>query len=56
MGPYCKFCNNRCFSYVTDEDRKKGYFYDIKANCAEGVKFDLQKIKERQEQQAKEKK
>ena len=32
MGPYCKFCNNRCFA-PTD----KG----LKATCKKGIEFDL---------------
>ena len=31
MGPYCKFCNNRCF-VPTDEG--------LRASCDEGKRFD----------------
>lgn len=34
MGPYCKFCDNRCFVYTN-----KG----LKATCKEGKFFELKK-------------
>ena len=38
MGPYCKFCNNRCFKYTEKDDLIKT---DLKATCREGIIFDM---------------
>lgn len=38
MGPYCKFCGDRCFIPTTKDDI---ITRDLKATCPEGVKFDL---------------
>lgn len=42
MGPYCKFCNNRCFVPTND---------GLKATCLKGVFFDakLKELKELEE-------
>lgn len=38
MGPYCKFCNDRCFAPTTSHDYISK---DIRATCHDGVKFDM---------------
>lgn len=38
MGPYCKFCGDRCFIPTEKNDYIKT---DIKATCLEGIKFDM---------------
>lgn len=40
MGPYCKFCGNRCFVPTNKEDYVKT---DLKATCKDGIVFDLNK-------------
>ena len=47
MGPYCKFCVNRCFVPTTEEDLKNGYAYSLKATCSKGMKFDAIKNQSR---------
>lgn len=46
MGPYCKFCNNRCFIPTTKDDI---ITTDLKATCDEGIKFDLEQENIKQE-------
>lgn len=38
MGPYCKFCDTRCFIPTEEYDYIKR---DLKATCREGIIFDL---------------
>lgn len=38
MGPYCKFCGDRCFIPTTKEDTITS---DLKATCKEGKIFDI---------------
>jgi hypothetical protein len=38
MGPYCKFCDSRCFVPTSKEDYVKT---DLKATCQEGIKHDM---------------
>jgi hypothetical protein len=40
MGPYCKFCGERCFVPTTKDDIIKT---DLKATCKKGVAYDLVK-------------
>lgn len=37
MGPYCKFCGERCFVPTKESDLVKR---DLKATCKEGIVFD----------------
>lgn len=37
MGPYCKFCGDRCFIPTSKEDKTKR---DLKATCLKGIAFD----------------
>lgn len=47
MGPYCRFCNRRCFCLITEEwpehireaYRRRG---DIAATCGRGQAFEKQ--------------
>lgn len=41
MGPYCKFCETRCFKPVSKDDLVKDV--DLKATCREGIIFDMSK-------------
>lgn len=43
MGPYCKFCGNRCFVPTNKDDIVKK---DLKATCSEGIAFDLENSKQ----------
>jgi hypothetical protein len=38
MGPYCKFCDNRCFVPTDKGDRIKS---GLKATCDKGKAYDL---------------
>lgn len=38
MGPYCKFCGDRCFVPTSSDDLIKT---DLKATCTLGIEFDL---------------
>lgn len=48
MGPYCKFCDNRCFSYIPMETpehilqafKEKAPGVTILANCPKGQDHD----------------
>lgn len=48
MGPYCKFCDNRCFVSITTDTPKeiqKAYgHYSIMATCAEGQRLEKNKV------------
>jgi hypothetical protein len=48
MGPYCKFCNNRCFipfPQGTPKNIRKAYGTStIIATCDEGQKFEKEKV------------
>ena len=47
MGPYCKFCNNRCFTPIpagTPDRIVKVFNCDIIATCAAGQEFEKKKI------------
>lgn len=48
MGPYCKFCNNRCFVHFpqgTPEHILKAYGSStIIATCPEGQRFEKEKV------------
>lgn len=48
MGPYCKFCGNRCFAYVpsnTPDHIQRAYMpFSIVATCREGQEFEKKKI------------
>lgn len=49
MGPYCKFCGSRCFTYFpeqTPENILDAYTpgVSIIATCAAGQKFEQEKI------------
>ncbi len=47
MGPYCKFCNNRCFVHFpenTPQEILDAYKHiDIIATCPGGQKFEKEK-------------
>jgi hypothetical protein len=48
MGPYCKFCNSRCFVHMPDEappEAIKAYgTCGIIATCGKGQAFELGKV------------
>lgn len=48
MGPYCKFCGNRCFVHIPPEcpdEIKKAYGNStIVATCHEGQQFEKEKV------------
>ena len=49
MGPYCKFCNNRCFVHFPNETpnyilKAYGPNTNIIATCLRGQKFEKEKI------------
>jgi len=48
MGPYCKFCNQRCFRYIPEiapEHVKSAYGTStIAATCEAGKAFEREKI------------
>jgi len=48
MGPYCKFCDNRCFVPLTDkwpEHIVKAYgHFSLAATCEAGKEFDKNKF------------
>jgi hypothetical protein len=48
MGPYCKFCDNRCFVYLpvdTPEPIRQAYGTStIIATCPGGQRFEKEKI------------
>jgi hypothetical protein len=51
MGPYCKFCDNRCFVPVrlTDEQlamalERQNFVVSILATCAKGREFDKEML------------
>lgn len=48
MGPYCKFCDRRCFVHITYDWPKKirqSYGrYGLAATCAKGQVFEKQRL------------
>lgn len=48
MGPYCKFCNNRCFTHLpegTPDHIIKAYgMISIIATCREGQEYEKERI------------
>jgi hypothetical protein len=48
VGPYCKFCDNRCFVYLpegTPEHVVRAYgTATIVATCARGQRFEREKV------------
>jgi hypothetical protein len=48
MGPYCNYCNNRCFIYLPDgapQEAHEAYgVYAIIATCSGGQAFEERKV------------
>ena len=48
MGPYCKFCDRRCFVHITEQvpqHIRVAYLpYSIMATCPQGQEYEKRKI------------